>query len=147
AFLITSHEESVGLDGTRRAIEVLQARGEQITWCIVGEPSSTALTGDVIRNGRRRSLNGTLTVKDQLGHVAYPPLPRNPIHAFLPALAELAAVQWDRGNVYSPPTSFQISNINAGTGANNVIPGDMHVLFNFRFSTEVTAAELQAQTE
>lgn len=147
AFLITSDEESVALDGTRRVIEVLQARGEQITWCIVGEPSSTALTGDVIRNGRRGSLNGTLKVKGQLGHVAYPHLARNPIHAFLPALAELAAVQWDHGNVYFPPTSFQISNINAGTGANNVIPGDMHVLFNFRFSTEVTAAELQAQTE
>lgn len=147
AFLVTSDEESVALDGTRRVIEVLQARNEQITWCIVGEPSSTQLTGDVIRNGRRGSLNGILTVKGQLGHVAYPHLARNPIHAFLPALNELAAVQWDGGNGYFPATSFQISNLNAGTGANNVIPGDMHVLFNFRFSTEVTAAQLQERTE
>jgi succinyl-diaminopimelate desuccinylase len=147
AFLVTSDEESIAIDGTRRVVEVLEARGEKITWCVVGEPSSTTLTGDVIKNGRRGSLNGMLRVNGQLGHVAYPHLARNPIHAFLPALAELAAIEWDRGNAYFPPTSFQISNIHAGTGANNVIPGSMEVLFNFRFSTEVTAAELQKTTE
>jgi succinyl-diaminopimelate desuccinylase len=147
AFLVTSDEESVAVDGTRKVIEVLQARGERITWCVVGEPSSTAQVGDVIRNGRRGSLNGILTVKGQAGHVAYPHLARNPIHAFLPALTELCAMQWDEGNAYFPPTSFQISNIRAGSGTNNVIPGTMEVLFNFRFSTEVTAAQLQALTE
>jgi succinyl-diaminopimelate desuccinylase len=147
AFLITSDEESVAIDGTRRVIETLEARGEKIRWCVVGEPSSTALTGDVIRNGRRGSLNGMLRVNGQLGHVAYPHLARNPIHAFLPALAELAAIEWDRGNEYFPRTSFQISNINAGTGANNVIPGSMDVLFNFRFSSEVTADQLKQRTE
>jgi succinyl-diaminopimelate desuccinylase len=147
AFLITSDEESVAIDGTKRVIETLEARGEKITWCVVGEPSSTARTGDVLRNGRRGSLNGTLTVRGQLGHVAYPHLATNPIHAFLPALAELATVEWDRGNAYFPPTSFQISNLHAGTGANNVIPGTMEALFNFRFCTEVTAAELRARTE
>jgi len=147
AFLITSDEESIAIDGTVKVIETLEARGEKITWCVVGEPSSTDITGDVIRNGRRGSLNGILTVNGQLGHVAYPHLAANPIHAFLPALTELAAVQWDQGNDYFPPTSFQISNINAGTGANNVIPGSMDVLFNFRFSTEVTAQQLQEQTE
>jgi succinyl-diaminopimelate desuccinylase len=147
AFLITSDEESIAVDGTRRVIETLEARNDKITWCIVGEPSSTSLTGDVIRNGRRGSLNGILKVVGQLGHVAYPHLAKNPIHAFLPALAELCAVQWDQGNEYFPPTSFQISNIQAGTGANNVIPGEMTVLFNFRFSTEVTAEQLRATTE
>ena len=147
AFLITSDEESIAVDGTKRVVATLEARNEKITWCIVGEPSSTKLTGDVIRNGRRGSLNGTLKVNGQLGHVAYPHLAKNPIHAFLPALTELCAVAWDEGNEYFPPTSFQISNIQAGTGANNVIPGDMSVLFNFRFSTEVTAAQLQATTE
>ncbi|MES2605845.1 MAG: succinyl-diaminopimelate desuccinylase [Pseudomonadota bacterium] len=147
AFLITSDEESVAIDGTRRVIETLEARGEKIRWCVVGEPSSTTLTGDVIRNGRRGSLNGLLRVNGQLGHVAYPHLARNPIHAFLPALTDLAAIEWDRGNEYFPPTSFQISNINAGTGANNVIPGSMDVLFNFRFSSEVTAQQLQERTE
>ena len=147
AFLITSDEESIAIDGTRRVIETLEARSEKINWCVVGEPSSTTLTGDVIRNGRRGSLKGLLQVNGQLGHVAYPHLARNPIHGFLPALAELAAVEWDRGNSYFPPTSFQISNINAGTGANNVIPASMNVLFNFRFSTEVTADELKLRTE
>ncbi len=147
AFLITSDEESVAIDGTKRVVETLQARGEAITWCVVGEPSSTARTGDVIRNGRRGSLNGVLRVHGQLGHVAYPHLARNPIHAFLPALAALAAEPWDKGNAYFPPTTFQISNINAGTGANNVIPAHMDVLFNFRFSTEVTAEQLQQRTE
>lgn len=147
AFLITSDEESNAVDGTRRVIEVLEARNEKIDWCLVGEPSSSSMTGDVIRNGRRGSLNGILTVNGQLGHVAYPELACNPIHAFLPALTELCAVEWDRGNAYFPPTSFQISNLNAGSGANNVIPGSMDVLFNFRFSTEVSPAQLQASTE
>ena len=147
AFLITSDEESIAVDGTKRVIETLEARGEKIDWCIVGEPSSTERTGDVIRNGRRGSLNGILTVRGQQGHVAYPERSRNPVHGFLPALAELCAAQWDQGNEYFPPTSFQISNINAGTGANNVVPGTMHVLFNFRFSSEVTAAQLQQRTE
>ncbi|MES2624527.1 MAG: succinyl-diaminopimelate desuccinylase, partial [Pseudomonadota bacterium] len=147
AFLITSDEESIAIDGTRRVIETLEARNEKITWCIVGEPSSTTLTGDVIRNGRRGSLNGILKVNGKLGHVAYPHLAMNPIHVFLPALTELCATQWDEGNEYFPPTSFQISNIQAGTGANNVIPGEMSVLFNFRFSTEVTAGQLRVITE
>lgn len=147
AFLITSDEESVAVDGTRRVIEVLEARGEKIDWCIVGEPSSSTLTGDVIRNGRRGSLNGILRVRGQGGHVAYPDLVRNPIHAFLPALTELCSVEWDRGNAYFPPTSFQISNIHAGTGANNVVPGSMELLFNFRFSTEQTEQSLRERTE
>lgn len=147
AFLITSDEESIAIDGTRKVIEVLEARGEKITWCIVGEPSSTRLTGDVIRNGRRGSLNGILSVQGQGGHVAYPDLVHNPIHAFLPALTELASIEWDRGNAYFPPTSFQISNIHAGTGANNVVPGSMELLFNFRFSTEQTEQTLRERTE
>jgi succinyl-diaminopimelate desuccinylase len=147
AFLITSDEESIAIDGTRKVIEVLEARGEKITWCIVGEPSSTRLTGDVIRNGRRGSLNGILSVRGQGGHVAYPQLVRNPIHAFLPALTELAGIEWDRGNAYFPPTSFQISNIHAGTGANNVVPGSMELLFNFRFCTEQTEQTLRERTE
>jgi len=146
AFLITSDEESIAIEGTKKVIETLESRAEKITWCIIGEPSSTTVTGDVIRVGRRGSLNGILHVNGTLGHVAYPQLARNPIHSFLPALTELCAVQWDQGNAYFPPTSFQISNINAGTGANNVIPGSMEVLFNFRFSTAVTVAQLQATT-
>lgn len=146
AFLITSDEESVAVDGTRRVIETLEARGEKIDWCIVGEPSSTRETGDVVRNGRRGSLNGTLRVHGTGGHVAYPELVRNPIHGILPALAELAAKEWDRGNDYFPPTSFQISNIHAGGGANNVVPAHLDLLFNFRFSSEQTAEGLQAAT-
>jgi len=147
AFLITSDEESIAIDGTRRVVEVLEARDEKITWCIVGEPSSTALTGDVIRNGRRGSLNGILRVKGVGGHVAYPHLVNNPIHAFLPALAELSEVEWDHGNTWFPPTSFQISNIHAGKGTSNVVPDHVDVLFNFRFSSEVTAEQLQTRTE
>lgn len=147
AFLITSDEESIAIDGTRRVVETLEARGEKINWCIVGEPSSTAITGDVIRNGRRGSLNGILRVNGQAGHVAYPHLAQNPIHAFLPALTELCSIEWDQGNEYFPPTSFQISNIHAGTGTNNVIPGSMELLFNFRFSTAVTWELLQERTE
>lgn len=146
AFLITSDEESIAVDGTKRVIEVLQARDEKIDYCIVGEPSSSSKVGDTIKNGRRGSLSGTLTVNGQLGHVAYPELALNPIHAFLPALTELSKVSWDQGNDYFPPTSFQISNINSGTGANNVIPGEMEVLFNFRFSTEVTAEQIKTKT-
>lgn len=147
AFLITSDEESIAVDGTVRVIEVLEARNEKIDYCIVGEPSSSEKCGDTIKNGRRGSLSGTLKVIGQLGHVAYPQLAENPIHLFLPALSELSTVQWDQGNEYFPATSFQISNINAGTGANNVIPGEMEVLFNFRFSTEVTPEEIQTRTE
>jgi succinyl-diaminopimelate desuccinylase len=146
AFLVTSDEESVAVDGTRRVVEVLQARSEHIDYCIVGEPSSSDSLGDVIRNGRRGSLNGILTVHGTEGHVAYPDLADNPVHRFLPALAELSAINWDEGNDFFPPTSFQISNIQAGEGANNVIPGTMTVLFNLRFSSELTADELQAKT-
>ena len=127
--------------------ETLEARNEKITWCLVGEPSSTTLVGDVIKNGRRGSLGGILTVHGRQGHVAYPHLADNPIHRALPALTELAAETWDHGNEFFPATSFQISNINAGTGANNVIPGDMQVVFNFRFSTELTEAILRERTE
>ncbi len=147
AFLITSDEESIAMDGTRRVIETLQARNESIDYCIVGEPSSSEVLGDVIRNGRRGSLNGSLNVHGTEGHVAYPDLASNPIHHFMPALAELCGVEWDQGNEYFPPTSFQISNIHAGEGTNNVVPGEMTALFNFRFSTEVTAELLQKQTE
>lgn len=147
AFLITSDEESVAVDGTKRVMETLQARGDKIDYCIVGEPSSSETLGDVIRNGRRGSLNGTLTVHGTQGHVAYPDLANNPVHRFLPALAELATHAWDQGNEYFPPTSFQISNIHAGEGTSNVIPGELTALFNFRFSSEVTAEELQAVTE
>ncbi len=147
AFLITSDEEGVAVDGTVRVVETLEARNEKITWCLVGEPSSTTLVGDVIKNGRRGSLGGILTVHGRQGHVAYPHLADNPIHRALPALTELAAETWDHGNEFFPATSFQISNINAGTGANNVIPGDMQVVFNFRFSTELTEMILRERTE
>ena len=147
AFLITSDEEGPAKDGTARVIERLQARGEKIDWCLVGEPSSSALLGDVIKNGRRGSLNAHLRVDGRQGHVAYPQLADNPIHRAAPALAALAAQQWDAGNEFFPPTSFQISNLNSGTGATNVIPGRLEALFNFRFSTEVTAPQLQAAVE
>ncbi|HHX82489.1 MAG TPA: succinyl-diaminopimelate desuccinylase, partial [Pseudomonadaceae bacterium] len=146
AFLVTSDEESVAIDGTRRVVETLQARGEKIDWCVVGEPSSSRLTGDVIRNGRRGSLSGTLRVNGIGGHVAYPELVLNPVHAIVPALAELASIEWDKGNAYFPPTSFQISNIHAGMGTNNVVPGHLDVLFNFRFSSEQDATRLQERT-
>jgi len=147
AYLITSDEEGVAVDGTVRVVETLEARQEKIDWCLVGEPSSTAQVGDVIKNGRRGSLGGILTVHGRQGHVAYPHLADNPIHRALPALAELAAETWDHGNEFFPATSFQISNINAGTGANNVIPGDFEVVFNFRFSTELTETQLRERTE
>jgi len=147
AYLITSDEEGVAVDGTVRVVETLEARHEKIDWCLVGEPSSTRLVGDVIKNGRRGSLGGVLTVHGRQGHVAYPHLAENPIHRALPALAELAAETWDNGNDFFPATSFQISNINAGTGANNVIPGDLEVVFNFRYSTELTETQLRERTE
>jgi succinyl-diaminopimelate desuccinylase len=145
ALLITSDEEGPFINGTTRVIDHLEARNEKIDWCIVGEPSSTEKVGDVIKNGRRGSLSGTLKVRGIQGHVAYPHLVRNPIHEAAPALAELAATVWDEGNEFFPPTSFQISNIHAGTGATNVVPGHVDIEFNFRFSTEVTADELKVR--
>jgi succinyl-diaminopimelate desuccinylase len=142
AYLITSDEEGPFINGTTKVIDTLEARNEKIDWCIVGEPSSTKTLGDVVKNGRRGSLTGDLVIKGIQGHVAYPHLAKNPVHNGIPALSELAASHWDNGNAFFPPTSFQISNINSGTGAGNVIPGDMTVMFNFRFSTEVTDQEL-----
>lgn len=145
AFLITSDEEGPAHHGTKAVVERLKARNERLDWCIVGEPSSTTLLGDVVKNGRRGSLGAKLTVRGKQGHVAYPHLARNPIHLAAPALAELAAEHWDEGNAFFPPTSFQISNLNSGTGATNVIPGELTALFNFRFSTESTVEGLQAR--
>src|SRR5690606_3275481 len=133
AFLITSDEEGVAVDGTVKVVEWLEQRGEKITWCIVGEPSASERVGDAIKNGRRGSLGARLIVNGVQGHVAYPEKARNPIHLAAPALAELAEQCWDRGNAFFPATSFQISNIKAGTGTTNVIPGELEVLFNFRF--------------
>jgi succinyl-diaminopimelate desuccinylase len=143
ALLITSDEEGVAVDGTVRVVEALQARGELIDFCIVGEPTSNKKVGDMIKNGRRGSLNGTLTVKGVQGHIAYPHLVKNPIHSVAPAIAEMAATLWDNGNEYFPPTSWQISNMNSGTGATNVVPGTAEILFNFRFSTASTQQQLQ----
>ncbi|MFA5676837.1 MAG: succinyl-diaminopimelate desuccinylase [Pseudomonas sp.] len=143
AFLITSDEEGPATDGTVRVVDTLTQRQERVDWCIVGEPSSTELVGDVVKNGRRGSLNARLVIKGQQGHVAYPHLARNPIHLAAPALAELAAEVWDHGNAFFPPTSFQISNIHSGTGATNVVPGELEALINFRFSTESTVDGLQ----
>jgi len=143
AFLITSDEEGPALDGTVKVCEVLAARGERLDCCIVGEPTSVNALGDMLKNGRRGSLSGKLTVRGVQGHIAYPHLARNPIHQCAPALAELTAFEWDGGNVHFPPTSFQISNIHAGTGAGNVIPGHLVVDFNFRFSTESTPESLK----
>ncbi|MCW1246335.1 succinyl-diaminopimelate desuccinylase [Pseudomonas sp. SAICEU22] len=142
-FLITSDEEGPAHHGTKAVVERLKARQERLDWCIVGEPSSTTLVGDVVKNGRRGSLGAKLTVRGKQGHVAYPHLAKNPIHLAAPALAELAAEHWDHGNDFFPPTSFQISNLNSGTGATNVIPGDLEAVFNFRFSTESTVEGLQ----
>ena len=147
ALLITSDEEGPFVDGTTRVIDTLEARNEKIDWCIVGEPSSTSTLGDVIKNGRRGSLTATITAKGIQGHVAYPHLVVNPIHKVAPALAELASTQWDDGNEFFPPTSFQIANINGGTGASNVVPGHVEVMCNFRYSTELTADELTAKLE
>ena len=146
-FLITSDEEGPAVDGTVKVVEWLEARNEKIDWCLVGEPTSSERLGDTIKNGRRGSLGATLVVHGRQGHVAYPHLADNPIHAFAPALAELVAREWDRGNEHFPPTTFQVSNIRAGTGATNVIPGELTVQFNFRFSTEVTDAQLRQEVE
>lgn len=143
AYLITSDEEGPAVNGTVKVVEALEARGEKIDWCLVGEPSSQARIADVVKNGRRGSLGGVLRVRGIQGHVAYPHLARNPVHDAAPALAELAAGEWDRGNDFFPPTTFQISNIHAGTGATNVIPGVCEVIFNFRFSTETTHEALR----
>ncbi len=147
SLLITSDEEGPAVDGTVKVIESLEARNEKIDWCLVGEPTSTARLGDVVKSGRRGSLSGYLTVKGIQGHVAYPHLARNPVHQTAPALAELAAMEWDQGNDHFPPTSFQIANLNAGTGASNIIPGELEVMFNFRFSTEQTEAGLRQKVE
>ena len=146
AFLVTSDEEGPAVNGTARVVEWLQARDTAIDYCLVGEPSSRERAGDVVRVGRRGSLSATLTVKGIQGHVAYPEDALNPIHGILGALHELARRDWDRGNAFFPPTSFQISNINAGTGAGNVIPGELTAQFNFRFNTEHTADQLRAET-
>jgi len=143
ALLLTSDEEGIAVDGTVRVVEALQARNEKLDYCIVGEPTSVSKTGDTIKNGRRGSLSGTLTVKGIQGHIAYPHLVKNPIHLAAPAIAELAATTWDNGNEYFPPTSWQISNIHGGTGATNVVPGTVEILFNFRFSTASTVEGLK----
>ncbi len=147
ALLLTSDEEGVAVDGTVKVVQELKRRGETIDYCIVGEPTSAERLGDTLKNGRRGSLSGTLTVKGVQGHVAYPHLARNPIHLAAPAIAELAAVEWDRGNEHFPPTTFQISNIRGGTGATNVIPGEVAVQFNWRFATASTVASLKARLD
>jgi len=145
ALLITSDEEGIAIDGTVKVVEALKARNEPIDYCIVGEPTCVETLGDTIKNGRRGSLSGTLTVKGIQGHIAYPHLAKNPIHLAAPAIAELARTKWDEGNEYFPPTTWQISNINGGTGATNVIPGEVMMLFNFRFSTASTVESLKAR--
>ena len=147
AFLITSDEEGPFINGTTRVIDTLEQRNEKIDWCIVGEPSSTNELGDIIKHGRRGSLTGDLTVKGVQGHVAYPHLADNPVHSISPVLAELSQAHWDHGNEDFPPTSFQVSNITAGTGAGNVIPGHCDICFNFRYSTEMTADVLTDKVE
>jgi succinyl-diaminopimelate desuccinylase len=143
ALLITSDEEGPAVDGTTKVVELLRERAERLDFCIVGEPTSVNTVGDMIKNGRRGSMSGRLTVRGIQGHVAYPHLARNPIHLFAPALAELAATDWDQGNEYFPPTTWQVSNLHAGTGATNVIPGELVVEFNFRFSTASTVEGLR----
>lgn len=147
AFLITSDEEGPAKNGTVKVIETLEARNEKIDWCLVGEPSSTNNVGDVIKNGRRGSLGCSLKIIGKQGHVAYPLLAKNPIHLTAPMLAELTTMQWDQGNDFFPPTTFQVSNLNAGTGVTNVIPGILDMVFNFRFSTEITPDEIQQKVE
>lgn len=147
AFLITSDEEGPSVDGTRRVVRTLKERGESIDWCLVGEPSSESVLGDTIKVGRRGSLSGRLTVHGVQGHIAYPQLAENPVHAFAPALAELTTRHWDEGTEYFQPTSFQVSNLSAGTGAPNVIPGELRARFNLRYSPVQTLAGLQAQVE
>jgi len=145
ALLVTSDEEGPSVDGTVRVVEALKARGETIDYCIVGEPSSVERLGDTVKNGRRGSLTGRLTVQGIQGHVAYPQRAKNPVHLSAPAIAEMAATEWDRGNEYFPPTTWQISNVHAGTGAQNIIPGHVTVDFNFRFSTASTPDMLKAR--
>ncbi|MEO5572960.1 MAG: succinyl-diaminopimelate desuccinylase, partial [Gammaproteobacteria bacterium] len=147
AFLITSDEEGPSVNGTVKVIEHLEARNEKIDWCVIGEPTCVNTVGDTIKNGRRGSLTGKLIVHGTQGHVAYPHLAANPIHLFSNALADLCAQSWDQGNEFFPPTTFQISNMHAGTGADNVISGDLEIVFNFRFSTEVTPEQLKARVE
>jgi succinyl-diaminopimelate desuccinylase len=146
-FLLTSDEEGPANDGTIVVCEALRQRGQRLDWCIVGEPTSVERTGDMIKNGRRGSLNARLTVKGIQGHIAYPHLARNPIHMVAPVLAEMVATYWDDGNAHFPPTTWQVSNIHGGTGASNVIPGTVVVDFNFRFSTESTVESLQERVE
>ena len=145
AFLITSDEEGPATDGTVKVIEALKARGERLDYCIVGEPTSSATLGDMVKNGRRGSMSGKLTVKGVQGHIAYPHLAKNPIHLLAPALAELVSTHWDDGNDYFPPTTWQVSNLHSGTGATNVIPGHIELMFNFRFSTASTVEGLQSR--
>lgn len=145
AFLITSDEEGPATDGTVKVIEALQARGERLDYCVVGEPTSSAQFGDMVKNGRRGSMSGKLTVKGVQGHIAYPHLAKNPVHLLAPALTELVAEHWDAGNEYFPPTTWQVSNLHSGTGATNIIPGHAEVMFNFRFSTASTVEELQSR--
>jgi succinyl-diaminopimelate desuccinylase len=147
AFLITSDEEGPSVDGTKRVVETLRQRGERIDWCLVGEPSSEVTVGDTVKVGRRGSLSGRLTVHGVQGHVAYPQLAENPVHALAPALAELTRRRWDEGTEHFQPTSFQVSNINAGTGAPNVIPGELRARFNLRYSPVQTLAGLKATVE
>ncbi len=147
ALALTSDEEGPSVDGTVRIVEALKARGEAIDYCVVGEPSSVTVLGDMIKNGRRGTLSGTLTVRGVQGHIAYPHLAVNPIHTLAPALAELAAMKWDDGNDYFPPTTWQCSNVHAGTGATNVIPGTLELQFNWRYSTASTRENLVARLE
>ncbi len=147
ALLLTSDEEGPATDGTVKVIEVLESRDEKIDWCLVGEPSSSSQLGDTIKNGRRGSLNADLTIYGTQGHIAYPQHADNPIHRAMPALAELSSIEWDKGNDFFPATSFQISNLNSGTGATNVIPGNLTLKFNFRFSTQVTQKQLKTRVE
>jgi succinyl-diaminopimelate desuccinylase len=147
AFLITSDEEGPAIDGTVKVLEYLASNNEKIDWCLVGEPSSTNTVGDVIKNGRRGSFSGDLTIHGVQGHIAYPHLAKNPIHLFAGALQDLCDEVWDNGNDFFPPTSFQISNIHGGTGASNVIPGDLNVQFNLRFSTEITDQQIKQRIE
>jgi len=144
-FLLTSDEEGKAIDGTIKVINHLQKRNEKIDWCLLGEPSSAKRLGDVIHSGRRGSLNGYLTIHGTQGHIAFPQLADNPIHRFVPVLLHLCEKQWDQGNAFFPQTSFQVSNIQAGTGATNVIPSDLEVIFNFRYSTEFTDVDLKSQ--
>ena len=147
AFLITSDEEASAVNGTVKVVEALMARNERLDYCLVGEPSSTEVVGDVVKNGRRGSITANLTIHGVQGHVAYPHLADNPVHRAMPALNELVATEWDQGNEFFPPTSMQIANLQAGTGSNNVIPGDFFVQFNFRFSTQLTDELIQQRVQ